>query len=187
MSTPREILDELAATPGAARDRLRTAEDGTTLVDALRLATDDHAKMILCDVLGFRHEAVAVDELIACLSNPSSKVRSSAADALAKIGDPRAGAALLERFELPEPSLGVRRMLLSALGAVQHRAAIPMLINWLGNPDADQRGAAAWSLGVMGAREALAPLEEAERAERITYAKERIREAIARIRTGNAT
>jgi HEAT repeat protein len=178
LSEPRQILEELASDPGAARDRLRVNEDASVLIEALRISVDERPTRILCDVLGYRQERSAVDDLVGCLGHSSSKVRSAAADALAKIGDPRAGAAILARFLLPDPNIGVRRMLLAALGAVQHRPAIPMLIDWLGNPDDSQRGAAAWSLGAMRAESALDALREAERIERMPYPKERIREAI---------
>lgn len=182
MSEPSEILAALAAHPVDASDRLRAHEDGAAIIAALALAHDPVQRTILCDVLGFRHEAAAVDALVARLADDDARVRSAAADALAKIGDEQAGPALLARFDLPDPDLGVRRMLLAALGAVRYRPAIPTLITWLGNPDPSQRGSAAWSLGALAAAEALAPLEEALKRERISYPAERMREAIAAIR-----
>jgi HEAT repeat protein len=182
MATPAQILDELHTDPAAARDRLREAEPAAVLIEALQLAADDRRRMILCDVLGYRHEREAVAALVACLADPSTRVRSSAADALAKIGDPRAGDALLARFELPDPDLGVRRMLLAALGAVGHRPAIPRLIQWLSNPDPDQRGSAAWSLGALLADEALPALEAALAVETEWYPTDRMREAVRAIR-----
>jgi HEAT repeat protein len=182
MISPQQLLDEIHARRAGIQDRLRTQVDASTILAALRLTDDAHARQVLCDALGFRHEHTAVDDLIRCLEDPSAGVRSSAADALAKIGDGRAGAALLARFELPDPNLGVRRMLLAALGAVGHRPAIPLLIRWLGNPDPSQRGSAAWSLGAMHVEEALPALEEALRSERIDYPRQRLREAIEVIR-----
>lgn len=181
MNDPRQILDELAARPGITRDRLRELNDGSLLVEALRIAPSGIAKQILCDVLGFRHERAAVDDLVACLDDPSAGVRSSAADALAAIGDGRAGPALLAKMEAPEPDEGVLRMIVAALGAVRYCGAIPRLIPLLMSSDPSMRGSAAWSLGAMHAEEALPKLHDAARIERVGYAAERLREAIARI------
>lgn len=185
MLDPNAILDEIAAAPAAARDRLRTLEDGPVLVAALRLASTDIARQILCDVLGFRHEPSAVDALIDALSASSHKVRSAAADALAKIADGRAGPALLARLELPDPDPGVRRMLAAAVGAVGHREAIPLLTSLLTDPDASLRGSAAWSLGALDATGTLADLEGALRAEQTPYAAERMRGAITVLTAGS--
>lgn len=89
--------------------------------------------------------------------------------------------------ELPDPDLGVRRMLLVALGAVKCREAIPLLMEWLSNPDPSQRGGAAWSLGALGAEQALAVLEDAARRESSAYPAERMREAIRAIRAARGS
>jgi HEAT repeat protein len=183
METAQDVLDEIARREPGLQERLDEVP-GALLVDALRAASGEHPRIVLCDALGFRHEQAAVADLIACLEDESARVRSSAADALAKIADPAAGERLMARFELPDPDLGVRRTLISALGAVGHRPAIPLLIRWLGNPDPSQRGAAAWSLGAMRAQEAMTALEEALRVERIPYPRERIGEALRALRRG---
>lgn len=183
MTTAAEVLEMIERQEPGLQKRLE-AVPGDALVEALRAAAGVIPRAVLCDALGFRHEKQAVGDLVACLEDESPGVRSSAADALAKIGDPAAGPALMARFELPDPDLGVRRMLLSALGAVGHREAIPLLIRWLGNPDPSQRGAAAWSLGAMRAEEALTALEEALEVERVAYPKERISAAIRALRAG---
>jgi HEAT repeat protein len=179
MGNPQQLLEELAANPGATRDRLRTAGDAADLIAALQAATSDLARQILCDVLGARHERAAVDALVHCLADPSADVRSSAADALAAIRDHRAGPALLERLLLPEPDPAVLRMIVAALGAVQHRAAIPQLLPLIASPDPSMRGTVAWSLGALRAREALPVLRDALRVERVGYPAARLREAVA--------
>jgi HEAT repeat protein len=185
--TPNELLESMRTDSKGVAARLRAMVDGSVIMAALHLAEDEWARVVLCDALGFRHQAGAVDVLIDRLEDESSRVRSAAADALAKIGDVRAGPALLRRFEMPDPSIGVRRMLLIAVGAVGYRDAIPTLITWLQNPDPDQRGSAAWSLGALVAPEALAPLEAALKAERIRYPRDRMREAISAINRAAAT
>lgn len=176
-SSPEEISSRIAEGANAI-DWLRHEVEVETLLDALKLAPTDHVCMILCDILGWRHEQSAVPQIITLLEHNSSEVRSSAVDALAKIGDPSAGSFLLGRLELPDPDIGVRRMLLAALGAVRCREAIPLLIEYLHNPDPSQRGSTAWSLGAMQATEALAALQDALRNERSQYPQERMTQAI---------
>lgn len=180
-----EVLERIARREPGLQPYLQELPSAL-VIEALRVASEEHARIVLCDALGFRHEGGAVAELVSCLDDESARVRSAAADALAKVRDPAAGPSLLVRFELPDPDLGVRRMLLAALGAVGHRPAIPLLIRWLGNPDPSQRGAAAWSLGAMRAREALAALEAALASERLPYPKERMTEAVRAIRRASA-
>jgi HEAT repeat protein len=183
MNDARDILTELDAHPGKTRDRLRTLDDGTPIIAALRAATSDRAKEILCDILGARHETAAVEALLECVAHPSPGVRSSAADALAAIGDGRAGPALLARLDLPEPEAEVRRMIVAALGAVGHGDAIPHLIPLIASADPSMRGTAAWSLGALRARAALPALLAAARHETDAYPAQRLREAIAAIET----
>jgi HEAT repeat protein len=116
------------------------------------------------------------------LNDASSRVRSSAADALAKIRDPRAGPALYTRLELPEPSPDTARMILAALGAVGYGPAVPRLLRSLGSNDASERATAAWSLGALFAAEALPDLQVALQAETDGHARERMREAIRVLR-----
>jgi len=162
-------------------DRLRTINDGAVLIDALRTATDEHTREVLCNALMYRREAGAVDVLIECLTSPSSGVRSSAADALATLRDPRAGDALFARLLAPEPHPGVYRMIIAALGAVQHHPAVPLLIPMLTSPDPSTRGTAAWSLGALRAHDALPALTAALAVEQVWYPRERLTAAIAEL------
>lgn len=184
MADPQTLIDDLVRAPGETVTRLRAAPAGVPLVEALALAPDAHTRMLVCDVLGFRKEAGAVDALIACLEDESAKVRSSAADALAKIGDARAGAPIYARAVLPESDPGTRRMLVAALGAVGHQPAIPLLTELLHATDPSLRGNAAWSLGALRATGATSALREALVRERSAFAADRIRSALASITGG---
>jgi HEAT repeat protein len=179
VTDPQTLIDELIRAPGEAVMRLREAPAGVPLVEALALAPDAHTRMLVCDVLGFRREAGAVEALVARLEDESQNVRSSDADALAKIGDARAGAQIFARAALPEPDAGTRRMLVAALGAVGHQPAIPLLVELLDATDPSLRGNAAWSLGALRAAEAASALREALARERSAFAADRMREALA--------
>jgi HEAT repeat protein len=115
-----------------------------TIVAAIKSADSSSVRGVLCDVLGFRHAAGAVPVLIEMLDDLDPSVRSSAADALAKIRDPAAGPALQRQFKY-EVSSPVRSMLAAALGAVGHAPSIPLLIKSLSAPWDAVRGARAWS------------------------------------------
>jgi HEAT repeat protein len=155
----------------------------TELVIALQNSTG-LVRQILCDILGERQEQLAIPVLINCLNDTSPGVRSSTADALGKIGDSSAGEALLKRFDGTEKDTGVRQMLGIALGAVGYKPAIPFLIQALKDTDTTLRGCAAWSLGVLKAKEAEVSLEQAllitEKTE--LYTVNRIQEALKTIR-----
>lgn len=177
-----QLIFTKVSTGSESTQWLRHEAEAEDLIQALQQAPTEHACIILCDVLGWRHEQEAVPTLINMLEHDSVKIRSAAADSLAKIGDPISGSALLHRLKLPEPNLKVQGMLLAALGAVHCRAAIPLLTTYLDSPEPGQRGSAAWSLGHLQARESLPQLEAALLNERIGYPRERITEAIAKIK-----
>lgn len=148
---------------------------------ALRQSQTAFQRQILCDVLGKLHARSAIAELISCLDDEASSVRGAAADALAKIGVPRAGEPLLNRFESDETDPAVRSMLAAALGAVGYQAAVPALIAALASSDPNLRGSAAWSLGALQAQDALLALSQALQIETESYAKERMQIACSQI------
>lgn len=131
------------------------------LIAALQKPSTPRIRHILCYMLGDRREKAAVPILIKCLKDRSPSVRATAADSLGKIGDSRAGEALFERFTGAEKSMGARHMLAAALGAVGYEPAVPLLIQSLNSLDEGLRGCAAWSLGVLYAREAKDALQRA--------------------------
>jgi HEAT repeat protein len=152
------------------------------IIEAIRTSASSPFRGALCDVLGFRHEPTAVPVLIEMLDDPDPGVRSAAADALAKIGDPEAGPALDDRFRT-ELSSEVRSMLAAALGAVGRTQAIPMLIESLNDPWDALRGCAAWSLGHLKALEAEDALTQAVTREQGAYSKTQLERALSEIRS----
>lgn len=186
MDDPRALLDELARHPAATMSHLRARGDAAVIVAALALTTDAHQRQLLCDLVGFRRDAHALDALLVHLDDPSSGVRSSAADALAKLADPRAGDALHARALVPDPHPGTQRMIVVALGAVGHRPAIPFLTDLLASSDPSMRGSAAWSLGALHAHAARPALEAALARETAPYPRERLVAALATLDTSPA-
>lgn len=169
-----------------AQLHLRKHASVKELCRALEFCSKAHTRQVLCDVLGFRHAKSAVPLLVQCLEDSASGVRSSAADALGKIGDLRAGAALMNHFQ-QETELPVRRTLACALGAVGCKPAIPLLIDCLRGSDLSLRGCAAWSLGILRAVEALPMLDMAHIRETEAWPKARIHEALQQISAAPTT
>jgi HEAT repeat protein len=147
------------------------------LVAALGKSKTPLVTNIICDILGDRHSKTAVPALISALKNGSPHVRASAADALAKIGDSKAGAALYDEF-ISEEVIGVQHMLALALGAVCYGPAIPLLVQALQHADEVLRGCAAWSLGTLRSKEAKEPLQQALAMETHSYAKRQMKVAL---------
>src|SRR5205085_5963539 len=69
------------------------------LIAALRLSQTALTRANLCEVLGLRKARSAVPDLIACLNDESAIVRSDAAAALGRIGESKAGVALMHQLE----------------------------------------------------------------------------------------
>lgn len=98
----------------------------------------------------------AVDPLIDALSSRKKNIRLHAASLLGAIGDEKAIEPLIAT--LSDNNKLVRREASTALSRMGD-AAVDPLINELNNPDWRVRGAAAWSLGNLGAERAIEPLE----------------------------
>lgn len=143
--------------------------------------SNEHNVVKAVRLLVEQDHATVVPLLVTKLADPRPRVRYALVDALRRIGDPTTGAELFERFLLPEPDLNTRRLLLRTLGAVRYSPAIPTLMNWLQNPDVQQRAAAAWSLGILGAIEALPAVTDAYASERNRPARDEIRTALYRL------
>jgi HEAT repeat protein len=168
------------------KQRIKRAAAPTEIIQALDESSNPTTVQILCDLLGELRAGEAVPKLVACLAHPAKGVRSSAADALAKVGAEEAGATLLARFSGAEREISVVRMLAAALGAVGYLPAIPQLVEALKSPDASLRGSAAWSLGALEAREAEESLRLALGTEENSYARARMKEAIETISSASA-
>jgi HEAT repeat protein len=131
------------------------------LIGALQSSTaDSRVSQILCDVLGARRAQRAVPILQQMLAHPDDGVRGAAAEALGKIGNVNAGAALAHRLSVEQRS-GIRRALIVAIGAVHYLPAVAQLVDALADPDPLTRRMAAWALGELPAEDARAPLEQA--------------------------
>ena len=110
--------------------------------------------------IGETSNALAADDLIAALHDPSPRVRRGAAVALGRLGDPKAVGELVHQLN-EHPDL-VEEETVAALGEIGDAAAIPVLVRFLSHPRSMLRRAAARALaripasaGDASAREAL--------------------------------
>jgi HEAT repeat protein len=171
-------------TPNWCDDVERIASEAATaeLAAASRCDLPAAAREILFDLLGNRYDPTALPALIDGLNDVSPSVRSSAADALAKIRDPAAGPFVERKFKAEEDD-AVRQMLAIALGAVDYQPSIPALIRALGQSKGTLSGAIAWSLGALKARGAEDALRLALSRETSSYALTRIADALSIIQS----
>ena len=150
------------------------------LIAAMHEPITPLTREILCDILGQRHASQALPELIEALKDASPNVRSAAADALASVGDPQAGPALLEQYQTEEDR-DVRVMLAVALGAVHYRPAIPDLIQALDDPYDTLQMEAAWSLGELKVTEAREGMQRVLARQADDYSKKLVQDAIEKL------
>src|SRR6476646_716832 len=94
------LLDQPTKDYRPLRGRLARAASAAALNSALAAATTPIARRILCYVVAERCVEAAVPTLIGYLDDPT--VGAQAAEALEKIGDPRAGPVLFARLSAPD-------------------------------------------------------------------------------------
>ena len=167
-------------------NRLTAEAPLAELIAALRENPRRLTRELLIDIIGKRYAdpdiGSAVPDLIEALQDSSKGIRSSAAEALANFGDPRAGEALMAAFEREGPDEGMRCMYLAALGATRYRPALSALIQGIQDPDESIRQCAAWGLKKLVAPEAKDALRQALKQETYRFAAKEMRGALKAIR-----
>lgn len=130
-----------------------------TAVNLYRLqhSGSPQAKARATRALGQARNPLAVDELIAALSDSDRDVRREAARALGLIADPRAVEPLLAAIE--DESADVAEEAVEAVGRLAPEVGLPALLPLLNHPREAVRKAAAKALAELGRPEAIAPLQ----------------------------
>ena len=111
--------------------------------------------------LGISGDEIALNDLIAALDDEDSKVREWAAYGLGLMANPAALSSLAEHLVDKNEKEQVRVDTVSALGKLGDCAAIPHLVDALGDESHKIRAAAAYGLGWLGDRSVVLPLIEA--------------------------
>jgi HEAT repeat protein len=154
------------------------------IVAAYEVCRNPELRGWLCYRVGKRELHAALPMLVHALNDPVPQVRSEAADALGRIGDPSTGHDLFKRYAIEEDP-AVRSWLAESLGYTGYRPALPVLIDALAETDQWQlRAFAARALGLLGDRSALPALRQALAQEADDYAKERMSWAIKELESG---
>lgn len=119
-------------------------------------AEDDAVRMVAAEVLG-QIGVASVPLLVEALHDSYYQVRITAADALGRLGDPRALALLIQML-LEDEEEEVRASAAHALGEIRNPAATGPLLRALHDRYSEVRGAAARALGLLRDRQAIGPL-----------------------------
>lgn len=154
------------------------------LIAAFEASRNALMRQIICDAVGSRDLHAATPLLVHALSDPTARVRSSAADALGKLAEPATGADFLARYVI-ETDPGVRANLILGLGSTQYRAGLSVIIEALNETEPAMRYCAAWALKAQAAREALPALERALASESEEWVVRQIQRAIHELRYVN--
>ncbi|MBA3872703.1 MAG: HEAT repeat domain-containing protein [Anaerolineae bacterium] len=156
---------------------LRKQASVKEMILALEKTDSLRARRTICAVLGDRHAKSAVDILVRHLADSDLTVRIYSAESLGKIGDAKAGPALLALFNEKQPH-SFSSTLALAMGPIHYQPALPRLIRALTDDNDSVRGCAAWSLGLLLAPESIPALEQALKAEKDSWAKSQIQNAL---------
>jgi HEAT repeat protein/MFS family permease len=124
----------------------------------LRRQADEASRLQAIRTLTAERTALAVEELVQALRDPSIEVRREAARALGEIGDPRAVPALLQM--LHDPASGIRAECAEALGKIGDKSALNPLIAMLQAEAIEERLSAIQALRLLGDAQALPALLE---------------------------
>jgi len=119
---------------------------------------DEASRLQAVRILAEEKTALAVEELVQALRDPSSEVRREAARALGEIGDPRALPALLQM--LHDPTSDIVAECVEALGKIGSPDALPHLIPLLQAQRVETRLTAVQALRQIGDPRALPALIE---------------------------
>ncbi len=90
-----------------------------------------------------------VAALVAALQDPSATTRRNAVDSLAEL-EAVSAAPTLAAMLPTEPDERVQRQIVDALGRLGDPVAVPALLTWLGEREADPPLNAIWALGNIG-------------------------------------
>jgi len=142
-------------------------------------APDEPTRIKATQALGETRSAIATDELVKALDDPSLEVREEAAAALGKIGDTRAIDPLVEKLQSPES--GIQAHSAKALGKIPHTRSIEALIEALPADDAALKKDIVRALGEMRDPRASDHLLRLLEAERDPAVVEAVAEALAKL------
>lgn len=129
-------------------DLRRVTPRGMRAMRSLSRSDDVATRAAAIASVGMEGFTLAADEVIKALHDPQPRVRRRAAEAIARLEDPRATDELIHQVE-EHPDL-LEEETVEALGALGDARAVPTLIRTMQSPRSQLRRAAARSLGRIG-------------------------------------
>ncbi|HZH98268.1 MAG TPA: HEAT repeat domain-containing protein, partial [Fimbriimonadaceae bacterium] len=143
----------------AIRDLSKVTPRGYRAMRRLAASTDAQHREEAIEAIAERGYALAGDEVLKAMHDPSPRVRRQAALSLAKLGDPNGARELIHQIN-EHPDL-VEEETIEALGQLGGEEAVEPLARTLKSPRSMLRRAAAKALGRIGNDAAIGPLIEA--------------------------
>lgn len=140
---------------------------------------DETTRVKATQALGETRSAIATDELVKALDDPSLEVREEAAAALGKIADTRAIEPLVQKLQSPES--GIQALSAKALGKIPHTRSVEALIEALPADDAALKKDVVRALGDMRDPRASDHLLRLLEAEHDPAVVETVAEALAKL------
>lgn len=134
----------------ALSDLRRVTPGGIRAMRSLSRSADAESREAAIQDVGEENARLAADEVLKALHDPQPRVRRQAANAIARLEDPRATAELIHQIE-EHPDL-LEEEIIAALGTLGDPAAIPALLQTLRSPRSLLRRAAAHALGSISDR-----------------------------------
>jgi HEAT repeat protein len=152
------LRDTIPFVRAAATEALGEIGDLRAKIALIQLTTDDEpdVQVIAVAALGHFQDKEVIRTLISLLSDENYRVQIAAIDSLVRIGAPALPALI---HALNDPTLLVRTNAAAALGKLEDRAVIPILLRYLDDPIEEMRQATARSLSRYGLA-AIPPLSE---------------------------
>lgn len=163
--------------------RVKKEASVKSLIEALKISEDDFIRAVICEILGWRYAVSAIPAMTECLNSDSESLRSEAADALGDTLSFKAGEPLLKRFKIEE-SVMVKTTIALSLGACRYEPSAKYMRECLTHPDDKLRGFSVYALGMIGAREDLADLQNLLKTESDAMVIHRLRIAVDMIENG---
>ena len=141
------------------RDLSKVTAKGFLAMRDLSKSSNEAERAQAIRSVGRQNYALAAEEIIRALHDPSPQVRRQAATALAKLDDPKAGSALTHML-LDHPDL-IEEETIEALGMIGSAESVEPLTKFLRSPRPIIRRSAARALARIGDMRAVGPLKDA--------------------------
>jgi len=134
------------------------AASGLVVTDAARNGAKT-VRLAAIEILDRAGDSSTLPVLLDCANDEDPEISHASLAALARLAGNNVDSEVLAR--LPDASGRMRQMLITVAGTRGIEKALPVIVQSVGNPDADIRGAAIQALNVLGGNDEVAELAQA--------------------------